>query len=148
MKRIALFLLVSIAGFTYGATLDIKHLAIGAFLGSPTGLSLGYFANNANVINFVVGWNFERNPSLIITGDYTYRWDITSSPGKLFLYAGLGGLVKIAGSVDLGLRIPLGIAFFTPEIPLELFFELGPGMRLLPATEPFLNGGVGIRWRL
>lgn len=146
MRKTILFLFL-INGLGYSATASLKHLGLGVFLGSPTGISIGYFANNTHVINGVVGWNFGRHTSLIVTADYTYRWGISFSPGSLFVYAGIGGLIKITDQIDIGLRIPLGVSYFTPQIPLEILFELGPGMRLIPATEPFLNGGIGIRWR-
>jgi len=147
MKQKYLLLFFLFGSFFYGANVSLKHLALGVFLGSPTGISIGYFANNTHVINGVIGWNFGRNTSLLLTADYTYRWDVSISSGALFLYAGIGGLVNISDHVDIGLRIPLGVSYFTPQIPLEIFFELGPGMRLIPATDPFLNGGLGIRWR-
>ncbi|MCX7881859.1 MAG: hypothetical protein N2314_01415 [Brevinematales bacterium] len=147
MKRHIFCSLFLSIGIVYSADIHLKSLALGVFLGSPTGISIGYFANNTHVINGVIGWNFGRQASLLITADYTYRWNVAISAGSLFLYAGIGGLVNISDHVDVGLRIPLGLSYFTPQIPLEIFFELGPGMRLVPATDPFLNGGLGIRWR-
>lgn len=131
----------------YAASRDLKHMSIGIFLGAPTGFSIGFSMNNSHVINGIVGWSFDKNPSFYLTTDYTYRWNMDMRSGQLFLYAGIGGYIKLLQDIDLGLRVPVGVSYFTPTIPLEIFFELAPGMKLIPTTSPFLNGGLGIRWR-
>ncbi|URA10042.1 hypothetical protein [Thermospira aquatica] len=144
--HIFLVLLIG-SSFAYSKNTPFKHLGLGFFFGEPTGISLGYYASDAHVINGILGWSFGKNSALLLTADYTYRGNLGISAGQLFLYAGLGVHMKFSSDIDLGVRIPLGLSYFTPQIPLEIFFELCPGMKLIPATDPFLDGGLGIRWR-
>ncbi len=142
-----LILLLVLSSFGYSKNAPFKHLGLGFFFGEPTGISIGYYASDTHVINGIVGWSFGKNSALLLTADYTYRWNLGISTGQLFFYAGIGGHVKFSSDIDVGARIPLGLSYFTPQIPFEIFFELCPGMRLIPATDPFLDGGLGIRWR-
>ncbi|MFN4217264.1 MAG: hypothetical protein ACK4HQ_07695, partial [Brevinematales bacterium] len=96
MKQKIFLLIFLFTSSFYGANVSLKHVALGVFLGAPTGISIGYFANNTHVINGVIGWNFGRNASFLLTADYTYRWDGSITSGALFLYAGIGGLAIIS----------------------------------------------------
>jgi hypothetical protein len=149
MKRaLFIFTILLFVSFSYAATSTPSHIGLGFYFGQPTGISIGWYLSDHQVLNGVVGWAFNnKNGILSLSADYTYRWNVASSPGKLFLYAGIGVSARIGSDSDLGLRIPLGIAFFTPEIPLELLLEIAPGMRLIPATTGNVEGGLGIRWK-
>ena len=46
---------------------------------------------------------------------------------------------------NIGFRVPIGVQWWPVE-QLEIFLEIAPGILLLPATEPDMGAGLGIRY--
>ena len=44
------------------------------------------------------------------------------------------------------MRVPIGISALFDELPLEVFAEVAPGLRILDKTDPDVDGGIGIRY--
>lgn len=55
-------------------------------------------------------------------------------------------LGKKSGSVGLGVRVPVGVEWQPGRPPLGVYLELVPGMAIIPKTDAFFQGGIGIRY--
>ena len=140
-----------------------KKFGIGGMLGAPTGLSMKYFIKPKHALDFGVGFGWFGHAALYIHADYKFHITLTKKPKpfELLLYFG-GGLKlflwfndherkywlghKRESYVGLGIRIPIGIAFHLNKIPLDIFFEVVPGIGLFPGFGMFLDGAIGVRY--
>ncbi len=120
----------------------------GIILGEPTGISAKLWNSNDRAFDMAIAWSIGRNDRFHLHSDYLiHRFDLISvEAGKLPLYYGLGGRIGFGDQVDLGLRIPLGIAYMLPNDPFEFFFEIVPVLNLYPGTDFDANGGFGVRY--
>lgn len=141
----ALFLVSSSALFAQGKTGDF---GAGVILGEPTGISAKWWKANDRAFDLAIAWSTGRNDRFHLHGDYlVHRFDLISvDSGKLPLYYGLGARMGFGDQVDLGVRIPVGIAYQFPNDPFELFFEIVPVLNLYPGTDFDANGGFGVRY--
>lgn len=142
---IALFLISSSTLFAQGKAGDF---GAGVILGEPTGISAKWWNSNDRAIDLAIAWSTGRNDRFNLHSDYlVHRYDLISvDSGKLPLYYGLGARVGFGDQVDLGVRIPVGIAYQFANDPFELFFEIVPVFNLYPSTDFDANGGFGVRY--
>lgn len=131
-----------------------KRFGAGIYLGEPTGITLKGYPGPRLAIDGIAAWSFYEN-SVTFIGAVTYDFiDIPVSTSVITLpfYAGVGGKLAIDrggkddGRTTFGLRVPVGIAVQYTRHPVEIFFEVAPGLRLVPATDFDLTGGVGVRF--
>ncbi|MCP2620150.1 hypothetical protein NLC35_02765, partial [Candidatus Aminicenantes bacterium AC-334-K16] len=126
-----------------------NNFGLGVILGEPTGLSFKYWTGPQTALAGALAWSFEHESSFHLHLDYLvhnfHLWQVEQQ--KIPVYYGIGFRFKSAPGHDrFGVRIPLGISYFLPKVPLEIFFELVPVFDLSPKTDLFFNGGVGIRY--
>ncbi|MCK5153982.1 MAG: hypothetical protein KAQ93_06440 [Spirochaetales bacterium] len=115
---------------------------IGIVLGEPTGLS--YKTGNLAI---GLGWSFATADSRIdATADW---WLINDHLIEMFdWYLGAGiklGLNLNNDIFNIGFRVPIGVQWWPVE-QLEIFLEIAPGILLIPATEPDIGAGLGLRY--
>lgn len=149
MKRIATFaLFLLIAAGAANAQVRSGDVSAGIILGEPTGLTAKWWSSNTQAYDLAIAWSTGRNDRFHIHGDYLiHRPDIiTVDQGTLPLYYGVGARMGFAKEVDLGMRIPLGIAYHFDTHPVEVFFEIVPVFNLIPSTAFDANGGFGVRY--
>jgi hypothetical protein len=142
-------------------------LGLGIVLGDPTGFTGKYWTGPRTA--FDGGLAFAFGDYFLVYGDYLYHFPGALGSTSAFTealtpYVGFGALVAFStgdhyyhenrrvifrdsdSSVGLGLRIPLGIEWKPPDVPLGVFVELVPGMSVTPNTSAFLEGGIGARY--
>lgn len=141
-------------------------LGLGVVLGDPTGFTGKYWTGPRTALDF--GLAFAFGDYFLVYADYLYHFPGAFGASSEFArdltpYVGIGGLVAFStddrhhhdrravfrdsdSSVGLGLRIPLGLEWKTPDVPLGVFVELVPGMSVAPNTDAFLEGGIGARY--
>jgi len=116
----------------------------GIMVGEPTGITLKY--KNFPILGFA--WSFDNY--LHIHADY---WiDQMTLTKKVDLFYG-GGIKykyrddekKKDNGSSIGIRLPVGVQFF-PKKRIEIFFELAPGIMIIPDTEISFNIGLGCRY--
>lgn len=134
---------------------------LGVILGEPTGVTLKYDANANTAYDAGLSFRFDRY--LMLYGDWHYKFagafGNRNFLNQLTPYVGAGAVVLFANDRDyryfrddwdddfaLGIRIPVGIEWRTPKVPLGVFAEVVPGMAIIPGTDGFVQGGVGVRY--
>lgn len=159
-KRIILLVVVSWLGLSrsvsagpvspYGP--EARRFGAGLYLGEPTGLTFKGYVSDRMALDGLASWSFVDKAFTLI-GDMTYDFfDIPVHDNRLTLpfYAGIGGKLGIRSDPGDrtvgGIRIPVGLALQLVQYPIEVFFELAPGIDVAPATEFDLTGGLGARF--
>lgn len=149
MKRIATFaLFLLIAAGAANAQVRSGDVSAGIILGEPTGLTAKWWRSNTQAYDLAIAWSTGSDDRLHLHANYLmHRPDlIVVDNGKLPLYYGVGARVGIAKESELGIRIPLGIAYHVETHPVEVFFEIVPVFNLIPGTAFDANGGFGVRY--
>ena len=123
-------------------------LGLGIIVGEPTGISGKLYLGGNSAMDFGAAWSFGNNSSLHLHADYLiHRFDLIDvDRGRLPLYYGIGGRLRMANDAQVGIRIPIGLSYYFENDPLEIFFEIVPVLDLAPSTGFSGNGGFGIRY--
>ncbi len=131
-----------------------EGFGVGVIVGEPTGISFKAWQTPTTAIDAAVAWSFAGRDAFHLHADYlihNYRI-IKLRRGKIPLYFGLGARLRLKDAshtnndINLGIRIPIGLAYLLPNSPLDLFLEVVPIMNLIPATELDLNAAFGVRF--
>jgi hypothetical protein len=159
MKRILVLLVIAtIAGASAGAAekkpvygIRPGLFELGLYLGEPTGLSAKYWINRQNALEGTAAWAFSQG-FLAVCADYLLNFpDVVKIEGETFpLYIGAGAIMRVdmgtGGGISVGARFPLGVLYAFRQVPLEISFEIVPGLYLFPDTQFLGMGGIGIRY--
>lgn len=146
-----------------------KSTGLGLILGEPTGLTAKFWLGSREAIDLGLAYSF--SDYVLIYSDYLYHFHGAFGSSNEFAkdltpYVGIGGEIIFASSsgsgvstrtgnhyfksssssVGVGIRIPFGLEWMTPKVPLGVFIELVPGIGLAPGTYGFLQGGIGARF--
>lgn len=157
-------LIASLIFLTAQASFGASGFGAGILLGSPSAISGKYWLNSKTAID--AGLSFGLSQYYTIYSDYLLHF-----PGgfgsrdhfvsQLIPYIGVGGVLGIvtedratednyvgkkSGSAGLGVRVPIGIEWKSQQPSLGVFVEIAPGLSIMPKTDMFVNGGVGIRY--
>ena len=135
-----------------------RSFGAGIMLGEPSGLTVKQWLNPSNAFDVHLAFDFS-DEDFAIFSDYLYHFDAFRLRSKvqveLPLYVGIGGKLRIDArskgreddaEIKMGVRIPVGIAILFKKVPLEIFFEVAPGLDIFPSTNPEVDGGLGVRY--
>lgn len=122
-----------------------SEIGIGIMLGDPTGISGKYWLSEKDAVSLGASWSVIRE-RLTLLGSYNREIEIKSGikEGKLFFYPGVGVFLSIPSSF--GVYIPLGLDFNFNKAPINIFFEIDPGTKILPETSFSIFGYIGARY--
>jgi hypothetical protein len=131
---------------------DINGVALGAFLGQPTGLTCRLGLGGPSSIEAKAAWDLagskDRSAAFSFQANYLLEF-----PGVLVIegrdippYVGGGAQFDIGAESRIGLRLPFGLVYRLEKAPIEFCLELGIGMGLFPSTSLMTSGGIGIRY--
>jgi hypothetical protein len=128
-------------------------MALGIFLGQPTGITFRYGLGGEQSFEAKAAWNLEsygNNPSFSFQANWLIEFPrvvvIDKADFPLYVGAGLQSDVSSA-STSFGVRIPFGVIYRFIEAPIELNLEIGIGLELFPDTAFLGSGGLGLRYR-
>jgi hypothetical protein len=142
-----LFVLAVLALVAGGSA--VAQTSIGVILGEPTGLSAKQWITGSASLDVAAAWSFAPEGAVYAHVDYQQHFDqLDIDPGLLLWFAGVGGRVSIGAEVTVGGRIPVGLVYDFDDAPLEIFFELAPGLSIVPGTDFLFGGGIGVRYQL
>lgn len=144
MKRMILaFCVVVCAARAVGAQ-QAGDLGAGFVLGNPSGFTFKYWVERAVAIDGGVGYS--GDPAFYADVAW-HAWDLFAKQreGRIGGYLGVGPRVELGDDGEFGIRTMLGLTYWLPRHPLELFFEAGPVFRLTQGGSVEADGGVGLR---
>jgi hypothetical protein len=145
---ILVFMVFSILWLAAPAQAQRRGFGLGVILGEPTGLSLKSWTGRTTAIDAAAAWSFGREDSLHFHVDYlVHDFNLLkTSKGRLPVYYGIGGRIKLEDKTRIGVRFPVGVSYIFEDAPLDLFAELGPILDLAPRTEFTLSASIGLRY--
>ena len=141
-------LVLTLGAVKVNAQTNAGDFGIGVIIGEPTGISAKYYAGGNNAFDFGVAWSLGRNDNFHLHADYlVHRFDLIDvERGRFPLYYGIGGRVRTGPGSQVGVRFPIGLSYYFPSDPVEIFFEIVPILDLTPGTDISGNGGLGVRF--
>ncbi len=131
-----------------------RRFGAGIILGEPTGFTGKYYFTENMFGDVILSWSF-IDDSFVMIGDAgfdLFEIDADTSSADLPVYIGVGGKLGLdqgganSGSTEFVVRVPVGLAAQFHKHPVEVFFEVAPGVGLAPATRFDITGGVGVRY--
>lgn len=150
MKKILLIVTLVLAAAASPSDSSPGQFGLGTIIGEPTGIDAKYFLDSTNALEAAVGWSLSGNSELHIQVDYLFhRYDLIKvEEGQLPLFFGVGGRIKFRENQDdqLGIRIPVGLAYEFAGGPFDAFVEIVPILELIPDTDFDLEGAIGGRF--
>jgi hypothetical protein len=137
-----------------------EGFGLGVIVGEPTGISFKKWLNKEHAIDAAAAWSFSENDSFQFHADYLFHnFSLLKTGdigGRLPLYVGVGGRVKLEGhdhdngrnrhDALVGVRVPFGISFLFNKVPVDLFAEIVPILDVAPDTDFDINGAIGARF--
>lgn len=126
-------------------------LALGAFLGEPTGFTLRIGLSAVQSFEAKAAWSLQSSTSAF---HFEANW-LLEFPNSFIIereqfipYVGAGlALGAASQEFTLGFRIPGGIVYRFSGAPIELALEIALGMSVLPKTALAPSGGLAVRYR-
>lgn len=138
------------------------NFGVGAIIGDPTALSGKYFMGETA---FDAGLSISHH-ELLIYGDYLRHFKGVLGHQNEFVsaltpYLGVGPVFAFAdGNSDhghhfiendnddftFGGRIPFGVEWMSTDLPLGVSLEIAPGIKIIPETNGFVQGGLALRY--
>jgi hypothetical protein len=147
MKRTIVLSSILLALFV-SRPVEARDVELGVIIGRPEALiSLKGWQSRTRAFDAAAGWSFDHD---FIHIHASYLWHNSRlfpvSQGEMPVFWGVGGTVEAwdHGSWG-GVRIPVGISYLLPSVPLDIFLELAPTV-VLTDVDLELYGGIGIRY--
>jgi len=130
-------------------TTQNKKFGAGLMLGEPTGASLKYWLSDESAIDGLVGFSFD-DTDFSIHADYLYHFNdlVPLDENRLAVYVGGGPRYRARDHRDdlFGLRTVGGVAYIFDDIPVDVFFEVGPVFDVAPDFKVRYTVGIGARF--
>lgn len=125
-----------------------KGVGLGIIVGEPTGFSFKYWTSSTTAFDAAIAWSFIDGGAFHIHADYIiHSFNLITVPeGKLPFYYGIGGRLKTSSDTQLGVRVPLGLAYIFQSAPVDIFLEVVPILDFIPKTDFRINAALGARY--
>jgi hypothetical protein len=124
------------------------NLGLGIQIGEPSAAIAGkLFLNQTTAVDVALAFS-ARHDWIWIEADYLWHFYgvIPVASGELPLYAGAGAGVGIAGTPAIGAHGVIGLAYRLANAPLDFFFDLSPGIYIIPDMQPDIGAALGVRF--
>lgn len=145
MKKLMLAAFV-LALAPLGASAAGKY-ELGLILGEPTGISAKTDLAGGGAVAAAVAWSFSGEDRLTLHADRLWykHGVIKVSEGRLPMYYGIGGRLKLEDKSKAGVRFPVGLQYFFPDVRFTAFGEIVPILNVAPDTDVDVAVAVGFR---
>ncbi len=125
---------------------------VGIVLGSPNGFTARHWVSESESIEGAVGWSITKS-RLQVNANYLWTKPDSIQIGEetldLFFGAGLALRTKSGkgdGEVIFGPRVPVGLAMEFQDPNLEIFAQVAVNVGIVPSSDVFLDGNLGVRF--
>lgn len=110
---------------------------LGISIGNPTGLNGKYWLNSDRAVDAGLAWSLGKKQEVSIHSDYLLHKEgafYFNDIHPLDFYYGVGGRMEFADEIELGVRVPLGIAHRFEAESADVFAEVAPIIDLIGRT--------------
>lgn len=126
------------------------EIGVGLVVPDPLGVSVNWFVWDRQSLEFAGGFDGTDTDEVVLRASYLYHFtELFSLRGdKLPFYVGAGGRVVFDDDGDdgLGIRAPVGVAWWPDNKPFDVFLELAPVYEIEPDDGFTLTIAAGARW--
>ena len=136
-------LLFGPAAFAAGET------GIGAMVGNPTGLNVKHWLSEKNAVDGGVAMSFGKKSNFSLHSDYLFHSEgalIFQDKHSLDLYYGIGGRMEFDDDIELGVRLPVGVAHRLENNEADVFGEIAPVVDFVGRAGLEVHLAVGARY--
>jgi hypothetical protein len=166
MKRLARVLFAAVLSVVVFSTANVAlargNFGLGVIFGDPTALSAKIYQDHNDA--FDIGLAFALSDYILIYGDYLRHFPGAFGHSSQFVsslrpYIGIGPILVFdtddhdrhhyfdrEDNFALGARVPFGIEWIAPNIPLGISVEIVPGIEVIPSTDGFVQAGIAFRY--
>ncbi len=131
------------------STVFADRTGLGVSLGSPLGLSAKRWLSETAAVDAGLGLSIGTRSDLSLHSDYLFHRlsdYYLNEEHPLDFYYGIGGRMKFADDIQLGVRVPVGLAHTLKDQSSDVFFEVAPVIDFISRTGIDLNLLVGARY--
>ena len=125
------------------------QMGLGVMLGNPTGLNGKYWLENNRAVDAGLAYSIGKNSDFSLHSDYLFHKDeafYLNDTQPLDLYYGIGGRMEFADDIEIGVRLPVGLAHKLNGGAADVFGEVAPIVDLLTKTGLELHLAIGARY--
>lgn len=136
-------LLFSSASFAAG------EMGIGAMVGNPTGLNAKYWLSEKNAVDGGMAMSFGKKSNFSLHSDYLFHSEgalVFQDQHPLDVYYGIGGRMEFSDDIELGVRLPIGVAHRLENNSADVFGEIAPVVDFVGRTGLEIHLAVGARY--
>jgi hypothetical protein len=144
MKSILIIVLLIMSASTWA-----QQMGLGVSLGNPTGLNGKYWLDGEHAVDGGLGFSFGKHTDVSMHSDYLFHKEgafFFNDVHPLDLYYGIGGRMEFADDIELGVRIPLGVAHKIENATADVFGEIAPIIDFITSTGVEIHLLVGARY--
>lgn len=145
MKTIIAFITLVFVSHSVAA----EQLGVGLMIGNPTGLNGKYWLGGNRAVDAGFAWSLGKHSDLSIHSDYLLHNEgafYLNDVHKLDLYYGIGGRMEFADDIELGVRVPVGLANKLENGKADVFGEIAPIVDFFGKTGLEMHFAVGGRY--
>ncbi len=145
MKRISM--IAAVLSLCVSAGFAGNKYELGVIFGEPTGISAKMNLEGNKALDAAAAWSLSGDGSLRLHADHLwFRNDVIKvEKGRLPLYYGIGGRLRLENRENFGVRFPVGLQYFFRSESVTVFFELVPVLDVIPDTDFDLDAAIGFR---
>jgi hypothetical protein len=124
-------------------------LGVGAMVGNPTGLNMKYWLPNKNAVDGGAALSLGGHSHFSLHSDYLFQNAgalIFNDKYNLDVYYGIGGRMKFADDIELGVRLPVGLAHMVENERADVFGEIAPIVDFIGRTGLEISLAIGGRY--
>ncbi|MBM3330810.1 hypothetical protein FJY68_03030 [candidate division WOR-3 bacterium] len=133
---------------------DAMYLGVGPMIGVPFGLSAKLWTKTGFALDAGIGYSWWADSSVQVHGDMLFHsvrlTKDAAEDGQLGLFMGLGLQARMREPLEqnmrMALRMPLGLEYFLPHLPLSIYGEIVPRFNL-GTTDQYFGGDADAGFR-
>jgi hypothetical protein len=126
-----------------------NRLGLGAMFGNPTGLSGKYWLDDTHAVDAGMGLALGSGSDFSLHSDYLFHKEdflYLNDVHPLDLYYGIGGRMAFSDSIEIGARVPVGVAYKINDKAADIFAEVAPILDFIGRQGLELHLLVGSRY--
>lgn len=146
MKFLLIVALFLVTSTTFAAA---GEKGIGFMLGNPTGLNGKMWLDDSHAVDGGLALSLGKHTNLSIHSDYLFHNDsafFLNDVHALDLYYGIGGRMEFGDDLEIGVRVPVGLAHRMTDPNADVFAEVAPIVDFIGRTGIELSFAVGGRY--